>query len=157
MVLQFGFINVLACKTCLLILRKVGVSLMNTLLKPCKQRVIYGGKHYLPHDGAHERQGQVANLSPQKMLQKFRLEGCCYCSASTRVLPAINKTRDALMNDVWFDMDRCKKGLQHLENYTRKFNANAKHTQVSLLSQTDIQKASDAFRQFVMPRDYWSH
>ena len=69
------------------------------------------------------------------------------------LLPAINKTRDALMNDVWFDMDRCKKGLQHLENYTRKFNANAQTYTSEPVKSDGHSEASDAFRQFAQARE----
>ena len=111
------------------------------------------GKHYLPHDGAHERQGQVANLSPQKMLQNLGLKDVVIVPRAPELLPAINKTRDALMNDVWFDMDRCKKGLQHLENYTRKFNANAQTYTSEPVKSDGHSEASDAFRQFAQARE----
>jgi hypothetical protein len=111
------------------------------------------GKHYLPHDGAHARQGQSQNLSPQQMLQKLGLQNVQIVPRVSELLHGINKTRDALMNDVWFDADRCKKGLQHMENYTRKFNSHAQ-TYTSEPVKTDgHSEASDAFRQFAQIRE----
>ncbi len=111
------------------------------------------GKHYLPHDGAHERQGQVANLSPQKMLQNLGLKDVVIVPRAPDLLPAINKTRNALMNDVWFDVDRCKKGLQHLENYTRKFNSSAQAYTSDPVKSDGHSEAADAFRQFAQARE----
>ena len=111
------------------------------------------GKHYLPHDGAHERQGQSANLSPQKMLQNLGLKDVVIVPRVSELLHGINKTRDALMNDVWFDLDRCKKGLQHLENYTRKFNAHAQTYTSEPVKSDGHSEASDAFRQFAQMRE----
>lgn len=111
------------------------------------------GKHYLPHDGAHERQGQVANLSPQKMLQNLGLKDVVIVPRVSELLHGINKTRNALMNDVWFDLDRCKKGLQHLENYTRKFNGNAQKYTSEPVKTDGHSEASDAFRQFAQIRE----
>ena len=111
------------------------------------------GKHYLPHDGAHARQGESKNLSPQQMLKNLGLQNVEIVPRVAELLHGINQTRNALMNDVWFDMDRCKNGLKHLENYTRKFNSHAQ-TYTSEPVKTDgHSEAADAFRQFAQIRD----
>ncbi|MDC4306302.1 terminase [Acinetobacter baumannii] len=111
------------------------------------------GKHYLPHDGAHARQGQSQNLSPQQMLKNLGLQDVVIVPRVSELLHGINKTRDALMNDVWFDVDRCKEGLRHLENYTRKFNAHAQTYTSEPVKSDGHSEASDAFRQFAQIRE----
>lgn len=79
---------------------------------------------FLPHDAAHERQGEKTNKSPQQMLQDL-MPG-----ARWEVVPriedinwGIQQTRD-IFPVLWFDEERCKEGLAHLENYSRKWNQN---------------------------------
>lgn len=111
------------------------------------------GKHYLPHDGAHARQGQSQNLSPQQMLQNLGLKDVLIVPRVSELLHGINKTRDALMNDVWFDKNRCKAGLHHVENYTRKFNSHAQRYTSEPVKSDGHSEASDALRQFAQVRD----
>jgi hypothetical protein len=111
------------------------------------------GKHYLPHDGAHARQGESQNLSPQQMLKNLGLQDVVIVPRVSELLHGINKTRDALMNDVWFDKDRCKDGLRHLENYTRKFNAHAQTYTSEPVKSDGNSESADAFRQFAQVRE----
>ncbi|WP_049063747.1 terminase [Acinetobacter seifertii] len=111
------------------------------------------GKHYLPHDGAHARQGQSQNLSPQQMLKNLGLNQVLIVPRVSELLHGINKARDALMNDVWFDVDRCKNGLHHLENYTRKFNNHAQKYTSEPVKSDGHSEAADAFRQFAQIRE----
>ncbi|UOH16922.1 terminase [Acinetobacter sp. NyZ410] len=111
------------------------------------------GKHYLPHDGAHARQGESKNLSPQQMLKNLGLTNVEIVPRVSELLHGINQTRNALMNDVWFDVDRCKNGLTHIENYTRKFNAHAQTYTSEPVKSDGHSEASDAFRQFAQVRD----
>lgn len=115
------------------------------------------GKHYLPHDGAHARQGESQNLSPQQMLQNLGLRDVVIVPRVSELLHGINKTRDALMNDVWFDQNRCKAGLHHLENYTRKFNAHAQAYTSEPVKSDGHSEAADAFRQFAQVREKVGH
>ncbi|MFX8984435.1 terminase, partial [Acinetobacter baumannii] len=83
---------------------------------------------------------------PQQMLKNLGLQDVVIVPRVSELLHGINKTREALMNDVWFDADRCKEGLKHIENYTRKFNAHAQ-TYTSEPVKTDgNSEAADAFR-----------
>ena len=115
------------------------------------------GKHYLPHDGAHARQGQSQNLSPQQMLKNLGLNQVLIVPRVSELLHGINKARDALMNDVWFDVDRCKNGLHHLENYTRKFNNHAQKYTSEPVKSDGHSEAADAFRQFAQIREQVGH
>lgn len=106
------------------------------------------GKHYLPHDGAHARQGQSANLSPQQMLQNLGLQNVVIVPRVSELIHGINKTREVLMGDTWFDETECKAGLVHLESYTRKFNKATGQYTSEPVKADGHSEASDALRQF---------
>jgi hypothetical protein len=79
---------------------------------------------YLPHDAAHERQGERENKSPKQMLEDL-MPGVRF-----EIVPriedvnwGIQQTRD-LFPLLWIDEERCKDGLVHLEAYRKKWNAN---------------------------------
>lgn len=77
---------------------------------------------YLPHDADHVRQGEVINKSPRQMLEAL-MPGVRF-----EVVPriedvnwGIQQTRD-FFPLLWFDEERCKDGLIHIEAYRRKWN-----------------------------------
>lgn len=111
------------------------------------------GTHYLPHDGAHARQGESANLSPQQMLKNLGLKNIQIVPRVSELIHGITKTREALVNDVWFDETNCKAGLIHMENYTRKFNKQTQTYSSEPVKSDGHSEASDAFRQFAQVRD----
>jgi hypothetical protein len=87
------------------------------------------------------------------MLKNLGLTNVEIVPRVSELLHGINQTRNALMNDVWFDVDRCKNGLTHIENYTRKFNAHAQKYTSEPVKSDGHSEASDAFRQFAQVRD----
>ena len=77
---------------------------------------------FLPHDAEHVRQGQSANKSPRQMLEEL-MPGVRF-----EIVPVIDdvnwgiqQTRD-MFPLLWFDEERCQKGIIHIENYRRKWN-----------------------------------
>lgn len=77
---------------------------------------------YLPHDADHVRQGEIVNKSPRQMLETL-MPGVRF-----EVVPriedvnwGIQQTRD-FFPMLWFDEERCKDGLIHIEAYRRKWN-----------------------------------
>lgn len=79
------------------------------------------GRHYLPHDGAHVRQGQQENLSPQEMLERLGLRNIEIVDRVTELQHGIQQTRDDFAN-YWFDEVECKAGLAHLQMYRKAWN-----------------------------------
>lgn len=72
----------------------------------------YNGKHYLPHDGAHERLGMKGSIRDQ-----LRAMGL----TDIEVLPptsveAGRKLAKSLIKEAWFDKARCKDGIQALRH-----------------------------------------
>ncbi len=79
------------------------------------------GRHYLPHDGAHEKQGEVNNNSPSTMLENLGLTRIEIVPRVSEIQHGIQATRNYL-GTCWFDEAGCKEGLVHLENYKKKWN-----------------------------------
>ena len=102
---------------------------------------------YLPHDADHARQGQTSNKSPKEMLEEL-MPGVRF-----EIVPrigdvnwGIQQTRDAFPM-AYFDEEGCKEGIDHLDNYSKKWNA-----QQAVWSDEPLHdihsEASDALRQW---------
>jgi hypothetical protein len=103
---------------------------------------------YLPHDADHVRQGQSTNKSPRQMLEEL-MPGVVF-----DVVPriedinwGIQQTRDVFPM-LYFDETECKDGIDHLDNYKRRWN----ERQVCWANEPDKtgghSEAADAIRQF---------
>lgn len=103
---------------------------------------------FLPHDADHKRQGQHNNKSPKEMLQEL-MPGINF-----EIVPRIDdinwgiqQTRDVFPM-LYFDETECKDGIDHLDNYKRRWN----ERQVCWSSEPDKtgghSEAADALRQF---------
>ena len=123
------------------------------------------GRHFLPHDGGHVRQGMNQSLSPKSMLEKLGLKNIEIVQRVDEIAHGIQATRDAL-SSCWFDEVGCKSGISHLDSYKKQWS-------VSGQCFTDQPKhdvhseGADSFRQFAqgfkekskpkpMPIEGWS-
>lgn len=104
------------------------------------------GRHFLPHDGAHVRQGMNQSLSPKAMLEKLGLKNIEIVKRVDEISHGIQATRDAF-SSCWFDEPGCKEGIIHLESYKKQwsntgqcFTDQPKHDVHS--------EGADSFRQF---------
>lgn len=79
------------------------------------------GRHYLPHDAEHERQGEEANKSPKQMLEDLGLKNVEIVPRVEDVNWGIQQTRDAFPL-CYFDETNCHEGLVHLEMYRKQWN-----------------------------------
>ncbi len=103
--------------------------------------------HYLPHDAGHKRQGQTDNKSPQQMLSELMP------NSSFEIVPriqeinwGIQQLRD-MFPVIWFDEDKCSKGLDHLHSYRRKWSENEKRWLNKPDKSEGHSEAADAIRQ----------
>lgn len=104
------------------------------------------GQHFLPHDGAHIRQGQNNNVSPKVMLENLGLSRVRIVSRVGERMHGIQATRDAL-GACWFDEVGCKAGIAHLDQYKKAWSVTSGTW--SDEPQKDVHtEAADAFRQF---------
>ena len=79
------------------------------------------GRHYLPHDGAHERQGEEINTSPRTMLENLGLRKIEIVPRVDEIQHGIQATRNFLASCL-FDETGCKEGITHIESYKRTWN-----------------------------------
>jgi hypothetical protein len=108
------------------------------------------GQHFLPHDGAHVRQGELENLSPQQMLENLGLRRIEIVPVVSELQHGINATRDAFATCV-FDKEGTKEGFVHLEMYRKKFNEQQQCFTDQPLKNIHTEGA-DSFRQFAQAR-----
>lgn len=110
------------------------------------------GRHFLPHDAAAKRLGMgMQNKSPEMMLQELGLYNTVVIPRCDSVTTAINQTR-ILLPQCWFDEERCKEGLVHLEAYSKEWDAKA-GTWRDRPKHDPHSNGSDAFRQFAQAND----
>lgn len=79
------------------------------------------GHHYLPHDGNHEKQGEVNNNSPRTMLENLGLRKIDIVPRVQEIQHGIMATRNYI-GLCYFDEAGCKEGITHLDSYKKKWN-----------------------------------
>ena len=103
------------------------------------------GRHYLPHDGAHERQGEVNNASPRTMLENLGLRNVEIVPRIQEIQHGIQATRN-FMSSVMIDEEGCKEGIIHLDSYRKSWN-----DRLGCFNDTPLHdvhsEAADGFRQ----------
>lgn len=110
-----------------------------------QHNAVWGG-HYLPHDGAHERQGMDNNHSPRAMLDQLGLRNIEIVERVNELQYGIQATRDVFAQ-CWFDEAACKEGIDHLEAYQKRWNTTTASWMDTPLK-NEHTEAADAFRQF---------
>lgn len=109
-----------------------------------KRGYLYGG-HYFPHDAAHTRLG-TKNLSTVAMMKGLGLKNIIVVPQTPDINVGIQQTRDAFTS-AWFDQERCKLGIQRLDNYKKRWNAT--EGRWSTHPAHDINsEGADSFRQY---------
>lgn len=103
------------------------------------------GRHYLPHDGAHEKQGETNNNSPRTMLENLGLRKIEIVPRISEIQHGISATRDYL-SSCFIDETGCKEGITHLDSYKKKWNTVLQCWMDEPLHDVHSE-ASDAFRQ----------
>ncbi len=104
------------------------------------------GRHYLPHDGDHQRQGMESNLRPVEMLEKLGLRHVELVPRVPEIQQGIQAVRDVL-GMCWFDETECKEGITHLDLYRKTWSERLGCFTDQPLHDVHSETA-DAFRQF---------
>ena len=104
------------------------------------------GRHYLPHDGNHVRQGMDNNATPREMLEKLGLRNIEIVPRINELQQGIQLVRDT-MGQCWLDEAGCKEGIDHLDMYRKRFNATTQTFTDEPLKDVHTEGA-DSFRQF---------
>lgn len=104
------------------------------------------GKHYLPHDAAHERLGESANLSAEQQLWNLGLKDTVIVPRVPEIIVGIQETRKAFPSAYFHRVD-CAQGLERLENYKKEWDDRLGTYKDRPLHDINSNGA-DAFRQF---------
>lgn len=104
------------------------------------------GKHYLPHDAGHHRQGKDDNKSAEEILNDLGIMNTVIIPRIENIQAGIQLTR-AIFPACVFDKDNCAKGVIHLDRYSKEWNE--RRAMWSDEPRHDVHsEAADAFRQF---------
>lgn len=104
------------------------------------------GRHFLPHDGNHIRQGMISSLSPRAMLDQLGLKNIEIVKRVEEIAHGIQATRNAF-STCWFDEAECKLGIAHLDNYKKQWSNTAQRF-TDQPKHDEHSEGADAFRQF---------
>lgn len=104
------------------------------------------GRHYLPHDADHKRQGETANKSPKEMLEDLGLRNVEIVDRIDDINTGIQQVR-SVFSQCWFDETDCKEGVAHLELYRKEWN-DRQGTWKDKPRHDIHSEGADSFRQF---------
>jgi len=110
------------------------------------------GTHFLPHDAEHKRLGDY-NKSTKQMLQDL-MPGQKFMIVPriTELINGIHQTRKNLKG-VYIDETRCKKGIERIEGYKKKFSrADMRYTDEPDKS-NGCSEGADALRQYAQAKE----
>ena len=108
------------------------------------------GRHYLPHDGAHQRVTMEKPETYEDMMRKAGVKNIRIVPRISHLTTGINMTREAFPQ-CWFDETNCKEGLARLAGYKKSWNTSL-GTWSSHPREDDNKNGADAFRQYA--QDY---
>lgn len=110
------------------------------------------GTHYLPHDAAHKRLGDY-NKSTQQMLQDL-MPGQRFVIVPriTELITGVQQTRKHLKG-VYFDGTACKKGIERLEGYKKKFSRADNRFTDEPDKANGCSEGADAIRQYAQAKE----
>ncbi len=109
------------------------------------KRGYWYGAHWLPHDAAHKRLA-TKNKSTEDMLKELGLRHTKIVPVTPDLQVGIQQTREAFPN-AWFDLERCKLGIQRLDNYKKRWNKTDGRWSGEPVKDINTEGA-DAFRQY---------
>lgn len=120
--------------------------------KDLKDRGYLYGTHFLPHDAAHKRLGDY-NKSVQEQLQDL-LPGHTFVIVPriTELINGIQQTRKHLKG-AYFDATRCKRGIERIEGYCKKFNRAESRFIDEPNKANGCSEGADALRQYAQAKE----
>lgn len=110
------------------------------------------GAHYLPHDAEHERLSDL-NKSTRDMLQGLMPgETFVIVPRITELMAGIHQVRAAMKN-YYFDKERCKVGINRLENYKKRFSRQDQRYIDAPNKANGCSEGADALRQHAQAKE----
>ena len=111
------------------------------------------GHHFLPHDALHERQMKDTIARPLDMLTDLAPDWTFDIVPRVQHLQhGIQLTREKFQ-EAWFDEEGCAAGIDHLDNYKKKWNARIGAYSDEPEKLEGHSEAADAFRQWAQGFD----
>ena len=121
-------------------------------VKDLKDRGYLFGTHFLPHDAAHQRLGDY-NKSTQQMLQDLMPgQEFLIVPRITELITGIQQTRKHLKG-VYLDETRCKKGIERIEGYRKKFSRADNRYTDNPDKANGCSEGADALRQWAQAKE----
>lgn len=118
---------------------------VSELQKTREERRFVWGRHYLPHDGAHNHVNSTQLVTWQVMLGDLGLKDIEIVPRAESVDVEIQLMREDFAT-YWFDQTECKVGLEHLDGFAKVFNMSMQVFTGSI-AKNGHQHAADALRQ----------
>lgn len=110
------------------------------------------GTHYLPHDADHKRLGDYNKSTRQMMMELMPGQKFVVVPRITELITGIQQTRKHLKG-VFMDQDRCKKGIERIEGYKKKFSRADNRFTDEPDKTNGCSEGADALRQYAQAKE----
>lgn len=110
------------------------------------------GAHFLPHDADHKRLGDYNKSTRQMMMDLMPGQKFIVVPRITELITGIQQTRKH-MKGVFIDADRCKKGIERIEGYKKKFSRADNRFTDDPDKANGCSEGADALRQYAQAKE----
>ncbi len=110
------------------------------------------GKHFLPHDADHKRLSDYNKSTKEQLEALMPGEKFEVIPRVTQLITGIYATRKHLKT-AYFDKERCKKGIQRIEGYRKKFNRADNRFTDEPDKSNGCSEGADALRQWAQKKE----
>lgn len=110
------------------------------------------GTHYLPHDADHRRLADYNRTTREQIQALMPGERFHIVPRVTQLITGVQATRKHLKS-AYFDQVRCKKGIQRIEGYRKKFNRSENRFTDEPDKSNGCSEGADALRQWAQAKE----
>lgn len=110
------------------------------------------GTHYLPHDAAHKKLSDYNKSTKEQLQALMPGEKFQVVPVVTQLISGIQSTRKHLKT-AYFDKERCKKGIQRIEGYRKRFNRAENRFTDEPDKSNGCSEGADALRQWAQKKE----
>jgi hypothetical protein len=110
------------------------------------------GTHYLPHDANHKKLSDYNKSTKEQLQALMPGEKFQVVPVVTQLISGIQSTRKHLKT-AYFDKERCKKGIQRIEGYRKRFNRAENRFTDEPDKSNGCSEGADALRQWAQKKE----
>ena len=110
------------------------------------------GTHYLPHDANHKKLSDYNKSTKEQLQALMPGEKFQVVPVVTQLISGIQSTRKHLKT-AYFDKERCKKGIQRIEGYRKRFNRAENRFTDEPDKSNGCSEGADALRQWAQEKE----